>query len=204
MQTVLVTSQKGGSGKTTLVRNLAVAAVRDGRSVLCLDLDPQGSLRSWWESRAAEEPAMLDRDPAPDLLERALGAAGAEFDLCLLDTPPAAPEWLSEALRTADLVLVPVRPSPDDLRAVGATLAAVSAARAPFAFVMSQTPRARITEEAARVLAQHGRVAPVNVAQRVVYAETGATGQGVLETGNGKATAEISALWRYLKGILDG
>ena len=89
MQTVLVTSQKGGSGKTTLVRNLAVAAVRDGRSVLCLDLDPQGSLRSWWESRAAEEPAMLDRAPAPDLLERALGAAGAEFDLCLLDTPPA-------------------------------------------------------------------------------------------------------------------
>ena len=63
---------------------------------------------------------------------------------------------------------------------MGATLAAVNGSGMPFAFVLSQTPRARITEEAARVLlAQHGRLAPVNIAQRVAYAETGATGQGV-------------------------
>lgn len=70
-----------------------------------------------------------------------------------------------------------MRPSPDDLRAVGATIAAFNAARVPFAFVMSQTPRVKLTEEAAWVLAQHGRVAPVNIAQRVIYAETGASGQ---------------------------
>lgn len=55
-----------------------------------------------------------------------------------------------------------------------------------FVFALSQTPRARITEEAARVLAQHGRIAPVNIAQRVAYTETGATGQGVSETTNGQ------------------
>ena len=151
-----------------------------------------------------EAPAMLDRDPAPHALRTTLNAAQAQFDLCIIDTPPAAPEWLAEALGAADLVLIPVRPSPDDLRAVGATIAAVHAANVPFAFTLSQTPRAKITDEAARVLAQHGRVAPVNIAQRVSYAETGATGQGVTETTDDKARAEIVAAWDYAKGILDG
>ena len=73
----------------------------------------------------------------------------------------------------------------------------------PFAFVMMMTPWARITEEAARVLAQHGRVAPVNIAQRVIYAETGATGQGVTETSNGKAGAEIVGLWNYVRKLIN-
>lgn len=204
MKTIVIAAQKGGAGKTTLARNLAVAASQDGRSVLCLDLDPQGSLRAWWEGREADTPAMLERDPQPHALKATLTAAQAQFDLCVIDTPPAAPEWLADALGVADLVLIPVRPSPDDLRAVGATIAAVNAARIPFAFALSQTPRAKITEEAARVLAQHGRVAPVNIAQRVSYAETGATGQGVIETPDGKAAAEISAIWDYVKEILNG
>lgn len=204
MKTIVIAAQKGGAGKTTLARNLAVAASQDGRDVLCLDLDPQGSLRAWWEGREADAPSMLDRDPAPDVLRATLNAAQSQFDLCIIDTPPAAPEWLAEALGAADLVLIPVRPSPDDLRAVGATIAAVNAARVPFAFALSQTPRAKITDEAARVLAQHGRVAPVNIAQRVSYAETGATGQGVTETTDDKAGAEIAAVWDYVKGILNG
>ena len=203
MKTILIAAQKGGSGKTTLGRNLSVAATQDGRNVLCLDLDPQGSLRGWWESREAEAPFMLDRDPLPGELRASLNAAQKRFDLCIIDTPPAASEWLSEALVAADLVLIPVRPSPDDLRSVGATLAAVNGSGMPFAFVLSQTPRARITEEAARVLAQHGRLAPVNIAQRVAYAETGATGQGVTETKDKKAAAEIAAVWDYVKGILN-
>ena len=80
----------------------------------------------------------------------------------------------------------------------------VYGAGVPFAFALSQTPRARITEEAARVLAQHGRVVPVNIAQRVAYAETGATGQGVSETTDNKAGAEIAAVWDYVKGVLNG
>ena len=204
MKTILIAAQKGGAGKTTLARNLSVAAALDGRKVLCLDLDPQGSLRAWWESREADTPAMLERDPAPHALKATLDAARAQFDLCIIDTPPAHPEWLNEPLAAADLVLIPVRPSPDDLRAVGATIAAVNEAKVPFVFALSQTPRARITEEAARVLAQHGRVAPVNIAQRVAYAETGATGQGVSETTDDKAGAEIAAVWDYVKGILDG
>ena len=204
MKTIVIAARKGGAGKTTLTRNLAVAASQDGLKVLCVDLDPQASLRGWWERREADAPSMLDRDPQPAEIKASLAAVSQAFDLCLIDTPPTRAEWLNEALLNADLVLIPVRPSPDDLRAVGNTLAGVSRARIPFAFVMSQTPRARITEEAARVLEQHGRVAPVNINHRVVYAETGATGEGVTETRNKKAAAEFLGLWGYLKGILNG
>ena len=204
MKTIVVAARKGGAGKTTLTRNLAVAATEAGQRVLCLDLDPQASLRGWWNRREAESPSMLDRDPQPSEIKAALAAVAEACDLCLIDTPPTRAEWLTEVLVNADLVLIPVRPSPDDLSAVGNTLAGVTRGKIPFAFVMSQTPRARITDEAARVLAQHGRVAPVNIHHRVVYAETGATGQGVTETRNKKASAEFAALWDYLKGVLDG
>jgi chromosome partitioning protein len=202
MKTICIAAQKGGAGKTTLARNLAVAAVQDGQRVLCLDLDPQQSLRQWWQGRDSDAPMMLARDPMPRAIRDTLEAAQGRFDLVVIDTPPAAPAWLAETLRAADMALIPVRPSPDDLRAVGATIAALQAAGVPFAFVMSQTPRAKITEEAARVLAQHGRVAPINIAQRVIYAETGATGQGVTETSDLRAAQELAAIWNYVKGLL--
>lgn len=202
MRTICIAAQKGGAGKTTLARNLSVAASQEGQRVLCLDLDPQQSLRQWWQGRETDAPAMLSEDPQPRDLSKTLAAVRGQFDLAVIDTPPAAPSWLAETLQEADLALIPVRPSPDDLRAVGATISALQSSRAPFAFVMSQTPRARLTEEAARVLAQHGRVAPTNIAQRVVYAETGATGQGVTETNDSKASAELLEVWAYVKGLL--
>lgn len=202
MRTICIAAQKGGAGKTTLARNLAVAAVQDGQRVLCLDLDPQQSLRQWWQGREGDAPMMLASDPLPNMLSTTLAAAQGRFDLVVIDTPPAAPAWLTETLRAADLALIPVRPSPDDLRAVGATIAALRAAGVPFAFIMSQAPRAKLTEEAARVLAQHGRVAPVNIAQRVIYAETGATGQGVTETSDTRAAQELAAIWGYVKALL--
>lgn len=202
MKTLVIAAQKGGAGKTTLARNLAVAAAQDGQRVLALDLDPQQSFRAWWQSRESDAPMMLADDPAPHALRDTLEAAQGHFDLVVIDTPPAAPSWLTETLRTADLALIPIRPSPDDLRAVGATIAALGTAGVPFAFVMSQTPRAKLTDESARVLAQHGRIAPVNIAQRVIYAETAATGQGVQETSDTKAAQELAAIWKYVKGLI--
>ncbi|MDE0524484.1 MAG: hypothetical protein OXH79_21270 [Boseongicola sp.] len=97
-----------------------------------------------------------------------------------------------------------MKPSQDDLRAVDATIAVASAAKVLFAFALPQTPRARITEETARALAQHGRVASMNIAHCVAYAESCATGQGVSEMTDEEEGADIAADLDYVKGILDG
>lgn len=160
VRTLSVVAQKGGAGKTTISRNLAVIAAQDNWRVLCLDLDPQKSLRTWWLARESDDITMLDEDPPPFELEQVIARIDEHFDLVIIDTPPAAPSWIKEVLSVSDLVLVPVRPSPDDLRAVGATIGALNSSGSSFAFVMSQTPRARITEEVAREMARWGRVAP--------------------------------------------
>ena len=204
MPVILTTSQKGGSGKTTVTRNLSVAAARDGGSVLLIDMDPQGSLRAWWQARQADGPSMLETDPAPDQLIATMNKARKSFDWVFVDTPPAAIGWLRAALGAADALLLPCRPSPDDLRAIGPTLTAAQKAGVPFAFVLTQAPRARITDEAARVLASHGRLAPINLSQRVAYAESGADGLSVLEGSDSKAASEINELWNYVKGLPNG
>ncbi len=201
-KTISVVAQKGGAGKTTISRNLAVIAAQDNQRVLCLDLDPQQSLRAWWSARDADDIAMFDADPSPFDLGKVIEKTRDSYDLVIIDTPPAAPAWIGEVLGVSDLVLVPVRPSPDDMRAVGATIGALNKHRAAFAFVMSQTPRARITEEAAREMAKWGRVAPANIQQRISYAETGANGTGVCEGADLKAETEIAELWKYVKEIM--
>lgn len=199
MKTIAIASQKGGAGKSTLARNLAVAY---SKSAL-IDLDPQGSTAAWWEQRDNEWPQLFG-DLRPDQTEAALKQlAEQKFTRAIIDTPPSDHAWLTKIIGLADLVLVPVRPSPDDLRAVGPTLDIIEAAKKPFVFVMSQTPaRAKIVSEAARVLAQHGRIAPINIGLRVAYAEGGATGLGVTEGSDKKAAEEITSLRQYVDTLL--
>jgi len=163
-------------------------------------MDPQGSFREWYEAREDEALSMPGRDPGPDELAASIDAAKAHgFDYIIIDTPPASDAWLSDAMKLADIVLIPVRPTPTDLRAVRATLIAAKEASVEFVFFLSQTTRTKITDEAARVLAQHGRLAPINIALRVVHAETDATGQTAIEATDDKARGEMVAAWNYVK-----
>ena len=202
-RTVLIASQKGGAGKTTLTRNLAVAAARDGRKVLLIDLDPQQSLREWWNARQQPDIDMLDRDPNPNAVSRVIDKVRPGFDLILIDTPPSNGNWLQAAMASADLCLIPVRPSPDDLRAVGSTLGIARAARVPFAFMLTQVPiRAKLIDESIRTLAAHGRLCPINLGSRVAYAESGATGNGVVEMSDKRAGGEIASTWDFVQTVL--
>ena len=194
MQVIVVANQKGGAGKTTLCRNLAVAA---GDDVALIDRDPQGSLTSWWNRREAETPALV---PVTGTLPETLASlreAGAR--LVFIDTPPAANANLAGIIGVADFVLIPVRPTPDDLDAVGPTLDLIGVARKPFGFVLSQAKaRTRLAIEAVPELAQHGRVAPVVIYDRQEYPTAALTGRGVTEGGDSPAANEITQLLAYV------
>src|SRR3954464_3696018 len=112
MHVVAVTSQKGGSGKTTLAGHLAVQAERVGAGpVALIDTDPQGSLAEWWNVRAAETPVFA-QSTVSTLSEDVLRLRGLGVKLLVIDTPPAIEATIGEVVRVADLVLIPARPSP--------------------------------------------------------------------------------------------
>lgn len=204
MQTIVVASRKGGAGKTTIASLLAVEAARAGAGpVAVVDLDPMRGLSQWWEAREAETPIMVAADGGPAASLDAARRAGAA--LVLVDTPPATAPVVAEVMALADLVLVPVQPSPHDLRAVGATVEAARRARRPVVFVINRTkPRVRLTGEAAIALSQHGTVAPAMLADRAIYAAAAIDGRTAAELEpSGTAAAEVTALWAYIADRLE-
>ncbi len=205
LQVIAFVSRKGGSGKTTLCGQLAVQAELEGAGPVALvDADPQGSLAQWWNAREAETPVFVKTS-----LDRLSGdldqLRGQGIRLVFIDTPPAATECIRGIVGHADLVVIPTRPSPHDLRAVGGTLDVVEALDRPLIFAVNgATPRARITAQAATALSQHGTVAPSTVHQRVDFATSMIDGRAVMELNpNSRAAAEVAALWQYLCARLD-
>ena len=204
MNILALTSQKGGSGKTTLAGHLAVAAEREGAGpVALIDTDPQGSLTDWWNERQATTPAFLSASIAT--LSRDLDRArDLGFQLVIIDTPPAITDMIEHVIALSDLVVIPTRPSPHDLRAAGTTISMVEAAGKSLVFVINAAnPRARITGEAAVVLSQHGTVAPVTIHQRTDFASSMIDGRTVMELPRAERSSdEIKSLWAYLQSRL--
>ena len=204
MYTIVAASQKGGSGKTTLSGHLAVEASRAGAGEIALiDTDPQGSLAAWWNARNSPVPHFV-KAGLPDLEEALAGLHRAGVKIAVIDTPPAITQSISKVVAHADLVIVPTRPSPHDLRAVGATVDIAERHGKPVIFVINAaTARARITGESAVALSQHGTVAPVTIHHRVDFAASMIDGRTVGEVVPNSASAkEISDLWLYIQGRL--
>jgi chromosome partitioning protein len=206
MKVVVVASRKGGSGKTTLVGQLSVQAEFTGSGpVAVMDVDPQGSLAEWWNARAASTPAFV-RTTVPRLAEDVARLRGMGIELLIIDTPPAMSEVVESVVALADLVLIPTRPSPHDLRSIGATVDLVEHLGTPLVFVLNAAiPRARITGEAVSILSQHGLLAPVVVHHRVDFASSMIDGRSVMELSGARRSAEeIEKLWGYLDSRLRG
>src|SRR3954451_12542483 len=200
MRVIALASQKGGSGKTTIAAHLAVQAGRVGEGpAVLVDIDEQGSLGEWWRERKDDTPALATvkvGDLEANLAElRKYGTA-----LAIIDTPPNLTGSIERVISTVDLVLIPARPSPHDLRAVAATVDMAKRAGKPFLFVVNgAAPRANITAEAVAALSEHGRVAPVILYQRTDYAASMIDGRTVMETATGGRSArEIADLWSYV------
>ncbi len=205
MRVLAMASQKGGSGKTTLSGHLAVQAQLAGAGpVVLIDIDPQGSLADWWNERDTEFPAFAQTTVARlagDL--EILRQQG--FKMAVIDTPPAITMAIQSVINVAELIVIPTRPSPHDLRAVGATVDLCDRAGKPLIFVVNgATPKAKITYESAVALSQHGTVAPVTIHHRTEFAASMIDGRTVMEVDpRGRSAEEITELWRYISDRLE-
>ena len=190
----------GGVGKTTLAGHLGVmAGINKNGPVALIDTDPQASLSNWWNERKAETPIFASVSIA-NLANHLKELESGGVKLAIIDTPPAITETIRLVIAVADLVLIPTRPSPHDLRAVGSTVEMVEAAGKPMVFVINgAAARARITGEAAIALSQHGTVAPVTIYQRTDFAASMIDGRTVQEIdASSRSTDEIKELWKYV------
>ncbi|WP_176454380.1 AAA family ATPase [Sinorhizobium fredii] len=206
MKTLVLVTQKGGSGKSSLAASLAVAAEEAGERVFMLDLDRQGTLANWINRRTAETPG-FDRVNTEGELNTALATlADQKFTLTIIDTPGTDNPLVTAAIRAADLCLVPTRPTPADLEATQPTLEAIQSTRRRFAFVLNQTPvRSSRLNEAAAGLRMFGVLAEPTISQRNDHQDAIGAGQGVTEYNpHGKAADELRSLWGWLNGKLKG
>ncbi|MQP68192.1 AAA family ATPase [Niveispirillum sp. SYP-B3756] len=197
---VVVVNQKGGVGKTTLCAHLGVAAQASGLQVALVDCDPQGSLAAWYNNRQAETPIMAAATVATlkDDIAR-LRSHGA--DLIIIDTPAAITDSVSKIIDLADLVILPVKPSPHDIRALSRTVSLLGDKK--FGFVVTQaTLQAQITLQMTTYLSQSGPVLGI-IANRVDFAESALRGMTVTETSpKSRSTNEINSLWATVRKTL--
>ena len=203
MRTIVLASQKGGSGKTTIAAHLAVALERAGQGpAVLIDTDPQGSLARWWNKRDAPSPAFADATVG-QLSEKLAALKADGFAWCVVDTPPADSEQNAKVIAEADLVLIPTRPSPHDLDALGATLELCQGSRRRFVFVVNAAKaNALITVQTVTALSEHGQVAPAVVADRVLFASSMIDGRTVFDVDpTGRSSEEIAALWKFVNSI---
>ena len=197
---ITVAQQKGGAGKTTLVAQLAVAFSSAECAVAVADIDPQGSVTAWHGVRAARP----DRSAPIRLatisgwkLDRELAGLGRGHDIVLIDSPPHAETEAKAAIRAADLVLMPVQPSPMDLWAIAPTLALARRHDRPVLIVLNRVPpRGKLSDAMrAELTARDLPVARTALGNRQAFAASLLAGAGVTETHEHSAAArEIAAL----------
>lgn len=196
---IVIAQQKGGSGKTTLAVNLAVAYLAEGQSVAVIDTDPQGSLGRWFMTRRArlEDPGVTFATSSAWGVSYECEKLKKEHDIVIVDTPPKIDADLRPALREADLVVVPVAVSHVDLWATEGVLELARREGRPTMLVMNRVaPRARLTQEIRTALGEiDAAEAETSIGNRVIYAESLGEGLSVLEKSrNTAAAAEIRAL----------
>ncbi len=202
---ITIAQQKGGSGKTTLAVNLAVAFSASGLRVAVLDTDPQGSLGRWFMARR-------DRLGDPGMEFSTASAWGVSYeceklkkinDIVIVDTPPKVDADLRPALREADLVLVPVASSHVDLWATDGVLDLVARENRRALLVLNRIKAGtRLAEDVAEAASKLAEVATSRFGQRVVFAETLGNGLAAPEAGKSAASAEVMALMTEVRAIL--
>ncbi|MEI8208341.1 MAG: ParA family partition ATPase [Methylococcales bacterium] len=206
---IAILNQKGGAGKTTIATNLAHALQIDGHKVILVDSDPQGSARDW---NAASDGAILqvvgmDRST----LAKDIHSVVDNYDFIIIDGAPQIADLAIAAIKCADVILIPVQPSPYDIWACEDLVEIIKArqeiteGKPKAAFIISRVIKnTQLSKEIKEAL--EGYSLPVfknYTSQRVAYATSAATGATVVskET-KSDASNEIHAIAQELKDFL--
>lgn len=195
-KTITVAQQKGGAGKTTMAAHLAIAWAQAGLKVAMVDTDPQGSLTQWHNVRAS----VLDEATGVTFaaisgwrVRNELDRLKHTHDIIVIDSPPHADAEARAAIRTADLVVIPLQPSPMDVWATSATVQICKQEKVPVKMVLNRVnPQARLTEA---ISGNMVGLAGSRFGNRVIFAGSLMHGLGVTEAApNSPAAEEVRAL----------
>lgn len=205
MKTIAIAMQKGGVGKSTLTRSIAVAASKAGMNVLTLDMDAQQSTTQWADRRGDQLPLVrfVTEIELPKVLKQ---AAEAGCDLVIIDTPPARSTEAPAAVEYADLVLVPCTPDIEAYEQLPRTERLARTTGKPAAAVLTMAqPNSRSEEEIARAIFAEVKLpmVPAILHRFKVHRDASRDGQTAQELEpDSKAAQEIQALWDWIRAEL--
>jgi chromosome partitioning protein len=206
MKILALLNEKGGAGKSTCAINIACALHRDGRRVVLIDADPQGTARDWREASPpdANLPPVVALD-RPDMLLSAIKTLAA--DIAVIDTPAKAEKMAANVVRIADVVLIPLQPSGADVWASAAAVKLIQGKRDLGGNVEAAFLATRVsgnTKLSKEILGgawnEYGLdMLDTAISNRVSYAQALTDGVSVYETRDGQAKAEIDLIVKELE-----
>lgn len=200
MSVIAILNPKGGCGKTTLSTNLAQSLHERGKSVLVVDSDPQGSARDWHAS-TEDNPLPLVALDRPNNM-KTLGSISKSYDYVVIDGAAKLEDMMAAAIKAADMILIPVQPSPYDLWAASDLVDFIKArqevtdGKPPASFVITRAIQGtKLGKEIGLALEEYDLSLFKNqIVQRQVYPQTAAEGKTVFDSSNNDAIEEMNNL----------